>query len=123
MKQHGGQAYGKYQLMIVYRQLFMSNYQMTYLEAERQADLMNEITIVHHSPKDFLETLEDWTNSSIDTFQEYKRLLEEYSDEQFEPNVVEQFCKMVYEDDDNFIFFKPFCNLYFSDYADALLWY
>ena len=30
---------------------------------------------------------------------------------------------MVYEDDDHFIFFKPFCNLYFSVYADALLWY
>jgi hypothetical protein len=30
---------------------------------------------------------------------------------------------MMYEDDDHFIFFKPFCNLYFSVYADALLWY
>ena len=30
---------------------------------------------------------------------------------------------MVYEDDEHFIFFKPFCNLYFSVYADALLWY
>ena len=49
--------------------------------------------------------------------------MEEYSDEYFVPNVVDQFCKMVYEDDDHFIFFKPFCNLYFSVYADALLWY
>lgn len=49
--------------------------------------------------------------------------MEEYSDEQFVPSIVEQFCKRVYEDDDNFIFFKPFCNLYFSVYADALLMY
>ena len=25
--------------------------------------------------------------------------------------------------EEHFIFFKPFCNLYFSVYADALLWY
>ena len=50
-------------------------------------------------------------------------VVEEYSDEQFVPSVVEQFCKIVYEDDDHFIFFKPFFNLYFSVYADALLWY
>ena len=116
-------VYGKYHLMMDSRKLAMSNYQMTFLEAERRADLMNEITIVHHSPKDFLETPEDWTNSSIDTYKEYKRMVEDYSDEQFVPSVVEQFCKMVYEDDDHFIFFKPFCNLYFSVYADALLWY
>ena len=41
----------------------------------------------------------------------------------FVPSVVEEFCKRVYEDDDHFIFFKPFCNLYYSVYADALLLY
>ena len=116
-------VYGKYHLMMDYRQLAMSSYQMTYQQAERQAELMNQMTIIHHSPEDFLETPEDNTDSSIDTYMEYKRLVEEYSDEQFVPSVVEQFCKMVYEDDDHFIFFKPFCNLYFSVYADALLWY
>ena len=50
-------------------------------------------------------------------------MLEEYSDEVFVPSIVEEFCKRVYEDDEHFIFFKPFCNLYFSVYADALLWY
>ena len=49
--------------------------------------------------------------------------MEKYSDEQFVPSIVELFCKMVYEDEDHFIFFKPFCNLYFSVYADALLMY
>jgi hypothetical protein len=29
----------------------------------------------------------------------------------------------VYADDEHFIFFKPFCNLFYSVYADALLWY
>ena len=116
-------AYGKYHLIMDYRQLALSNYQMTYHQAEHQADIMNQITIIYHSPKDFLETPEDRTNSSIDIYKEYKQLMEVYSDEQFVPSVVEQFCKMVYEDDDHFIFFKPFCNQYFSVYTDALLWY
>ena len=34
-------------------------------------------------------------NDSIDTYKEYKRLLEEYSDEVFVPAVVEEFCKKV----------------------------
>ena len=116
-------TYGKYHLMMDYRQLAMSKHQMTYQEAERQAEMMNQITIVHHSATDFLDTPEDRVNDSIDTYKEYKRLLEEYSDEVFVSAVVEEFCKRVYEDDDHFIFFKSFCNLYFSVYADALLWY
>ena len=76
-----------------------------------------------YSPLDFLHTQEQSTDESIETYKEFKRLMEEYSDEQFVPSIVEQFCKRVYEDDDNFIFFKPFCNLYFSVYADALLMY
>lgn len=116
-------VYGKYHLMMDYRHLAMSKHQLTYQEAERQAEMMNQITIVHHSAADFLDTPDDRVNDSIDTYKEYKRLLEEYSDEVFVPAVVEEFCKRVYEDDEHFIFFKPFCNLYFSVYADALLWY
>ena len=116
-------VYGKYHLMMDYRRLAMSKHQMTYQEAERQAEMMNQITIVHHSAADFLDTPDDRMNDSIDTYREYKRLLEEYSDEFFVPVVVEKFCKRVYEDDEHFIFFKLFCNLYFSVYADALLWY
>ena len=116
-------TYGKYHLMMDYRRLAMSKHQMTYQEAERQAEMMNQITIVHHSAADFLDTPDDRVNESIDTYKEYKRLLEEYSDEVFVPSIVEEFCKRVYEDDEHFIFFKPFCNLYFSVYADALLWY
>ena len=116
-------VYGKYHLAMLHRQLAMSEERTTYQQAERQAAMMNQMTLFHSSPSDFLHTQEESTDESIDTYLEYKRLVEDYSDEQFVPCVVEQFCKMVYEDDDHFIFFKPFCNLYFSVYADALLWY
>ena len=101
----------------------MSEERTTYLQAERQAAMMNQITVFRSSPSDFLHTQEQSTAESIDTYKKFKQLLEEYSDEQFVPSIVEQFCKMVYEDEEHFIFFKPFCNLYFSVYADALLWY
>ena len=116
-------VYGKYHLVMLHRQLAMSEEKTTYQQAERQAALMNQMTHFHSSPSDFLHTQEESTDESIDTYLEYKQLSEEYSDEQFVPTIVDQFCKMVYEDDDHFIFFKPFCNLYFSVYADALLWY
>ena len=116
-------VYGKYHLAMLHRQLAMSEEETTYQQAERQAEMMNQMTLFHSPPSDFLHTQEESTNESIDTYLEYKQLLEEYTDELFVPTVVDQFCKMVYEDDEHFIFFKPFCNLYFSVYADALLWY
>ena len=116
-------VYGKFHLAMLHRQLAMSEEWTTYQQAERQAAMMNQITIFHSSPSDFLHTQEESTDESIDTYKKFKQLLEEYSDEQFVPSIVEQFCKMVYEDEEHFIFFKPFCNLYFSVYADALLWY
>lgn len=116
-------VYGKYHLAMLHRQLAMSEERTTYQQAEQQAAMMNQMTLFHSSPLDFMHTQEESTDESIDTYLEYKRIVDEYSDEQFVPSVVEQFCKMVYEDDDHFIFFKPFCNLYFSVYADALLWY
>ena len=116
-------VYAKYHMAMLHRQLSMSEERTTYQQAERQAAMMNQMTLFHSSPSDFLHTQEESTDESIDTYLEYKRMVEEYSDEQFVPSIVEQFCKMVYEDDDHFIFFKPFCNLYFSVYADALLCY
>ena len=116
-------AYGKYHLAMLHRQLAMSEEQTTYQQAERQAAMMNQMTIFHSSLADFMHTLEESTDESIATYREFKRLVEEYADEHFVPSVVEEFCKKVYEDDDHFIFFKPFCNLYYSVYADALLWY
>jgi hypothetical protein len=116
-------VYGKYHLVMIYRELVMSEERTTYQQAERQTEMINQITVFQSSPLDFLHTQEQSTDESIETYKEFKRLMEEYSDEQFVPSIVEQFCKRVYEDDDNFIFFKPFCNLYFSVYADALLMY
>ena len=116
-------VYGKYHLAMLHRQLAMSEEETTYQQAERQAKMMNQMTLFHSSPADFLHTQDESADESIDTYKEYKHLMEEYSDEQFVPIVADRFCKMVYEDDDHFIFFKPFCNLYFSVYADALLWY
>ena len=116
-------TYGKYHLMMLHRQLSMSEERTSFQQAERTADMMNKMTIFHSSPTDFLHTQEQSTDESIDVYKEYKQLVAEYSDEYFEPTIVDQFCKMVYEDEEHFIFFKPFCNLYFSVYADALLWY
>ena len=116
-------VYGKYHLAMLLRELAMSEERTTYQQAERQAAMMNQMTMFHSSPSDFMHTQEESTDESIDSYKEFKQLVEEYSDEQFVPSSVEQFCKMVYEDDEHFIFFKPFCNLYFSVYADALLWY
>lgn len=108
---------------MLHRLLAMSEEQTTYQQAERQAAMMHQMTIFHSSPADFMHTQEESTDESIATYREFKRLVEEYADEHFVPSVVEEFCKKVYEDDDHFIFFKPFCNLYYSVYADALLWY
>ena len=116
-------VYGKYHLVMLHRQLAMSEERTSYQQAERQAAMMNQMTIFHSSPKDFMHTQEESTDESIATYREFKRLVEEYADEHFVPSMVEEFCKRVYEDYDHFIFFKPFCNLYYSVYADALLWY
>ena len=116
-------VYGKYHLAMLHRELAFCEERTTYQQAERSADIMNQITIFHSAPSDFLHTKDESIDDSIDTYLEYKKLVEEYADEHFVPSIVKEFCKMVYEDDDHFIFFKPFCNLYFSVYADALLWY
>ena len=116
-------TYGKYHLMMLHRQLAMSEERTSFQQAERTADMMKKMTVFHSSPTDFLHTQEQSTDESIDVYKEYKQLVAEYSDEHFEPDIVDQFCKTVYEDEEHFIFFKPFCNLYFSVYADALLWY
>lgn len=116
-------TYGKYHLAMLHRQLAMSEEQTTYQQAEWSAAMMNQMTIFHSSPADFMHTQEESTDESIATYREFKRLVEEYADEHFVPNVVEEFCKRVYEDEEHFIFFKLFCNLYYSVYADALLLY
>ena len=116
-------TYCKYHLAMLHRELAMSEEQTTYQQAEQSAAMMNQMTVFHSSPSDFMHTQKESADKSIEAYKGYKRLVEEYSDEQFVPSIVELFCKKVYEDEKHFIFFKPFCNLYFSVYADALLWY
>ena len=105
-------AYGKYLLAMLHRELFMSEEKTSYQQAVRMAAMMNQLTIIHSSPSDFLHTKEESVNECIDTYKEFKHFVEEYSDEMFVPSIVEEFCKKVYADDKHFIFFKPFCNLY-----------
>ena len=116
-------AYGKYHLAMLHREMFMSEEMTSYQQAERMAGMMNQMTVFHSYPSDFLHTKEKSVDECIDTYKEFKQLVEEDADEDFVPSVVEEFCKKVYADDEHFIFFKPFCNLYYSVYADALLWY
>ena len=116
-------AYGKYHLAMLHRELFMNEEKTSYQQAERMAAMMNQLTIVHSSPSDFLHTKEESVDECINAWKEFRQLVDEYADEYFVPNVVEEFCKKVYADDEHFIFFKPFCYLYYSVYADALLWY
>ncbi|MBP3843041.1 MAG: hypothetical protein J6E29_05290 [Prevotella sp.] len=47
-------TYGKYHLAMLHRQLAMSEEQTTYQQAEQQAAMMNQMTIFHSSPADFL---------------------------------------------------------------------
>jgi len=116
-------VYGKYHLAMLHRELFMSEEKTSYQQVERMAAMMNQMTIIHSSPSDFLQTREKSVDECIDSYKEFKQLVEKYADEYFVPSVVEEFCKKVYADDEHFIFFKPFCNLYYSVYADTLLWY
>lgn len=101
-------TYGKYYLAMLHRQLAMSEERTTYQQAERQAAMMNQMTIFRSSPADFLRpcgskrpevermhTQEESTDESIATYREFKRLVEEYADEYFVPSVVDEFCKRV----------------------------
>ena len=73
-------TYGKYHLMMLYRQLAMSEEWTSFQQAERTADMMNKMTVFHSSPTDFLHTQEQSTDESIDVYKEYKQLVAEYSD-------------------------------------------
>ena len=65
---------------MLHRELAMSEERTTYQQAERQAEMMNQMTILHSSPSDFLHTKDESINDSIDTYLEYKKLVEEYPD-------------------------------------------
>ena len=55
-------VYGKYHLAMLHRQLAMSEEETTYQQAERQAEMMNQMTLFHSSPSDFLHTQDESTD-------------------------------------------------------------
>jgi len=55
-------VYGKYHLAMLHRELAMSEEETTYQQAERQAEIMNQMTLFHSSPSDFLHTQEESTD-------------------------------------------------------------
>ena len=59
-------VYGKYHLMMLHRQLAMSEERTSFQQAERTADMMKKMTVFHSSPTDFLHTQEQSTDESID---------------------------------------------------------
>lgn len=58
-------TYGKYHLAMLHRELAMSEEQTTYQQAERQAAMMNQMTLFHSTLSDFLHTQEESTDESI----------------------------------------------------------
>ena len=52
-------VYRKYHLAMLHRELAFSEERTTYQQAERSADIMNQITIFHYSPSDFLHTQDE----------------------------------------------------------------
>ena len=67
-------VYGKYHLAMLHRELAMSEELTTYQQAERQAAMMNQITVFQSSPSDFLHTQEQSTDESIDVYKEYRSI-------------------------------------------------
>ena len=49
----------KYHLAMLHKELAMSEERTTYQQAERQVAVMNQITVFHSSPSDFLHTQEE----------------------------------------------------------------
>ena len=68
-------TYGKYHLAMLHRELFMSEEKTSYQQAERMAAMMNQLTIIHSSPSDFLQTKEESVDECIDTYKEFKQLV------------------------------------------------
>ncbi len=65
-------TYGKYHLAMLHRELAMSEERTTYQQAERTANMMNQITVFHSSPSDFMHTYEESTDEPIATYRKFK---------------------------------------------------
>lgn len=61
-------AYGKYHLAMLHRELFMNEEKTSYQQAEQMAAMMNQMTIIHSSPSDFLHTKEESVDECINAW-------------------------------------------------------
>lgn len=116
-------VYGRYHLMMDLRSLAISEHQESYEHAELMASFLNQLLPSHHTtPSDLIHSKEEYTDESIDVFNEYHHYLELFKGECFFPEVAKQFCKMVYDADDYYTF-KAYSNMNYGVYAETLLLY
>jgi hypothetical protein len=116
-------VYGRYHMMSDLRYLAISEHHESYAQAEKLADLLNQLVpTCHTSPAYFMRTSAEYVDESIDAYKEYELYLNIFDGRFFCPTVAQRFCEMVYEADDYYTF-KAFCNLYYSVYAETLLLY
>ena len=116
-------TYGKYSQMMDLQSLVISEETETYEHAEVMADLLNQMAPWQiTSPSDLMHTQDEYVDEAISMYKEYKHYLELFEGDCFVPQVVDRFCKKVYEADDYYTF-KAFGNLYYSVYAEILLLY
>ena len=116
-------VYGRYHMMMDLRSLALSEHQESYEHAELMASFLNQLLPSHHTtPSDLIHSKEEYTDESIDVYNEYHHYLKLFEGEYFFPEVAKQFCKTVYEADDYYTF-KAFSNLNYGVYAETLLLY
>ena len=116
-------VYGRYHMMSDLRYLAISEHHESYAQAEKLADLLNQLVpTCHTSPAYFMRTSAEYVDESIDAYKEYEHYLNIFDGRFFCPTVAQRFCEMVYEADDYYTF-KSFSNLNYSVFAETLLLY
>ena len=116
-------VYGRYHLMMDLRSLAISEHQESYEHAELMTSFLNHLLPSHHTtPSDLIHSKEEYTDESIDVYNEYDQYLELFKGECFFPEVAKQFCKTIYEADDYYTF-KAFSNMNYGVHAETLLLY
>lgn len=116
-------TYGQYHQMMDWRYLLISEERTTYFDAERMSDFLNQmIPYQHTSPMELMHSEDECVKESMDLYDKYKEYIKLFEGQGFAAEVVDRFCKKVYDTDDYYTF-KAFCNLYYSVYAEVLLLY
>ena len=116
-------VYGRYHMMSDLRYLAISEHHESYAQAEKLADLLNQLVpTCHTSPAFFMRTSAEYVDESIDAYKEYEHYLNIFEGSFFCSSVAQRFCELVYEADDYYTF-KAFSNLNYSVFAETLLLY